>query len=326
MFKNTATLKYTDYKGSGIKPADHEEFWDKAFAELDECSLEYTLEQVDIPSDVAEFFHLYFTGVKGARVHCQYIRPKNPNGKAPLMLNFHGYHGDSGDFVDKVGLVAEGFSVLALDARGQGGLSEDVTHTAGGVLNGLIIRGLEEGPENLYYRSVFLDIAQMTRIGFALPNTDQKRVYCQGASQGGALALVCAALEPRVSKAFVQYPFLSDYRKAFDLDVATSAYGELAYWFQFRDPLHKKEAEFFDTLEYIDIQHLVDRIQANVIWGIGLMDGVCPPETQFAVYNKITSKKTMVTLPEYGHEYLPKFGDTISSYLFGDDESIFENK
>ena len=95
-------------------------------------------------------------------MHCQLVTPKFTAGKKLKgMLQFHGYHGDSGDFQDKIGWVAEGFVVLAMDARGQGGLSEDCTKTKGGVLKGLIIRGLEEGKENLYYRQVFLRIPPM---------------------------------------------------------------------------------------------------------------------------------------------------------------------
>lgn len=69
-----------------------------------------------------------------------------------------------------------------------------------------------------------------------------------------------------MKKVVVQYPFLSDYRKVFELDINSSAYEELAYWFRFRDPMHDREEEFFDTLEYIDLQHLAPRIKAEVKW------------------------------------------------------------
>ena len=45
---------------------------------------------------------------------------------------FHGYRGNSGDlprlfwgWTDKLGYAAAGFTVAAMDCRGQGGLSED---------------------------------------------------------------------------------------------------------------------------------------------------------------------------------------------------------
>ena len=39
--------------------------------------------------------------------------------------------------------------------------------------------------------------------------------------------------------------------------------------------------------------------------GVGLMDTICPPSTQFAAYNKITAKKSLVIYPDFGHEGLP---------------------
>jgi len=42
---------------------------------------------------------------------------------------------------------------------------------------------------------------------------------------------------------------------------------------------------------------------------IGLMDTICPPSTQFAVYNKIVSPKKMVIYPDFDHEPLPSFQD-----------------
>ena len=39
--------------------------------------------------------------------------------------------------------------------------------------------------------------------------------------------------------------------------------------------------------------------------GVGLMDKICPPSTQFAAYNKITSPKSVLTYPDFGHEHLP---------------------
>ncbi len=310
--------QYQNYLGSGIKPADFDEFWDNQLEKLEQLPLDYELEKVEIPSRVADFYNLYFIGVEGARVRCQYVRSKQVNGKIPGMLMFHGYHGDSGDFSDKVGWAAEGFSILAMDCRGQGGLSEDTSRVKGTTMKGLIIRGVEEGPESLYFRSVFLDTVQAARILMSMDEVNEEKIYIQGASQGGALSLICAALEPRVKKVVAQYPFLSDYRKAFEFDITSSAYEELHYWFRFRDPMHEREDEFFNTLEYIDLLHFAPRIKAEVKWAIALEDGVCYPAQQFAVYNQITSPKEMIFFPEYGHEYLPKLGDRVKGFLINE--------
>jgi cephalosporin-C deacetylase len=99
------------------------------------------------------------------------------------------------------------------------------------------------------------------------------------------------------------------------MDQARDAYRELQEYFRFFDPMHEREDTIFEKLGYIDIQHLASRIRADVLWGIGLMDTICPPSSQFAAYNKITSHKSMAIYPDYGHEMLPGFPDQSFQFL-----------
>ncbi|MDN4526676.1 acetylxylan esterase [Fictibacillus fluitans] len=303
------------YNGRLPKPDHFDEFWSRGLAELEEQSLAYELIPAEFQTRSAECFHLFFTGTGGAKIHCQLVRPKNQSEKGPGLVLFHGYHGNSGDWVEKIGYAAEGFTVLAMDCRGQSGQSEDNLQAKGSTLKGHIIRGIKEGPEELYYRNVFLDTVQAARILFSMENVDADRVGVQGASQGGALSIACAALEPRIKKAAVAYPFLSDYKRAWELDISQSAYEEIHYYFRFIDPVHEKENELFESLGFIDIQHLADRVQADVLWAVGMEDQICPPSTQFAAYNKLTSQKEMLIFYEYGHEHLRTFGDRSFSFL-----------
>jgi cephalosporin-C deacetylase len=224
-------------------------------------------------------------------------------------LQFHGYSGDSGDFVPKLAWAAAGFVVAALDCRGQGGRSEDVGGVKGTTLQGHIVRGLEDEPDALLYRHIFLDCAELARIVAAMPEVDAERLGAAGASQGGALTLACAALEPRVKRAAPVYPFLSDYRRVWEMDLAKDAYHELSSFFRRHDPTHERIDHWFTRLGYIDVQHLASRVQADVMMAIGLMDPICPPSTQFASYNKIRSKKSRVLYPDFGHETLPGWAD-----------------
>ena len=47
----------------------------------------------------------------------------------------------------------------------------------------------------------------------------------------------------------------------------------------------------------------------------GLMDTICPPSSQFAAYNKITSEKQVVIYPDFGHEYLPHASEKRFKFL-----------
>jgi cephalosporin-C deacetylase len=311
--------KLYTYQGLNPKPVDHDTYWDKALAEMRALEAKVELVPAEFQVPFAECFHMYFTGVGGARVHAKLVRPKNAKAPHPAILLFHGYSGDSGDFSDKLAYVAAGYTVAALDCRGQGGLSEDTGGVGGNTQHGHIIRGLDDAlngqPKKLLFRQIFLDCAQMAKIVMEMPDVDPKRVGATGGSQGGALTVACIGLEPRIQRAAPVFPFLSDYKRVWEMDQAKDAYSELKEFFRHFDPVHEKENAIFEKLGYIDIQFLAPRIRSNVLWAIGLMDTICPPSSQFAAYNKITSQKAMVMYPDFGHEGLPGLNDKIYTFM-----------
>jgi len=303
------------YLGRNPRPADFDEYWERAMAELEATDPQVELRPAEFQVPGAECFHLFFTGVGGARVHAKYLRPKRAEEPHPAVLQFHGYTHHSGDWSDKLNYLGLGFSVAALDCRGQGGWSEDVGGVRGSTHQGHIIRGLDDHQDKLLFRHIFLDTARLARIVMSFPEVDAERVGATGGSQGGGLTLACAALEPRVRRAASVVPFLCDYRRVWEMDLAKAAYAELRVFFRQFDPRHEREEEIFNRLGYIDCQHLASRIRAEVLFGTGLMDEVCPASTQFAAYNRITSPKRMIVYPDFSHEALPDMNDSVFSFM-----------
>jgi cephalosporin-C deacetylase len=309
--------KLYTYQGINPRPTDFDAFWERSLAEMHALDPQVKLVPAEFQVPFAECFHLYFTGVGGARVHAKYIRPKHAAAKHPGLVMFHGYSGSSGDWNDKLNFVAAGFSVAALDCRGQGGLSQDTGDVKGWTLNGHIVRGLDDSPDKLLFRQIFLDTAELARIVMAMPEVDARRVGATGGSQGGGLTLACAALEPGISRAAPLFPFLCDYKRVWEMDLAKDAYNELKDFFRHFDPQHKREDEIFNKLGYVDAQHLAPRIQGEIMLGVGLMDTICPPSTQFAAYNKISARKSLVIFPDFGHEGIPEWGDLVYQFMLG---------
>lgn len=303
------------YQGISPKPEDFDQYWARALAELEAVDPQVELVPSEFQAPQAECFDLYFTGVQGARIHAKYVRPKAAATPHPAVLQFHGYAWNSGDWNDKLAYASIGYSIAAMDCRGQGGRSEDAGQVKGTTLRGHIIRGLDDHPDKLLFRQIFLDTVQLARIVMSFPEVDEQRVGAMGGSQGGGLTIACSALEPRIKRLAPVYPFLSDYRRVWEMDLAKDAYEELRNFFRFHDPLHKREEEIFNKLGYIDIQHLADRIQGEVLMAVGLMDTICPPSTQFAAYNKIQAPKQLEVYPDFGHEYLPGFGDRTLQFM-----------
>ncbi len=306
------------YRGINPKPADFDAYWAAALAELEATAPAPEFLPAEFQTPFAECFDLWFTGVGGARVYAKYLRPRHAKEVPhPAVLQFHGYSGSSGDWQDKLGLAALGFSVAALDVRGQGGRSQDPGGALGNTLHGHIIRGLDDAPERLFYRSVFLDTVQLARVVMALPEVDARRVGAMGMSLGGALPLAGGALEPRIRRLAPMCPFLCDYRRVWEMDLARDAYEELRNWFRRFDPRHERETEIFTRLGYVDCQHLAPRIQGEVLMAVGLMDEICPPSSQFAAYNRITAPKEMALFPDFAHEHYPGFMDQAFQFMAG---------
>jgi cephalosporin-C deacetylase len=308
------------YRGINPRPSDFEAYWRQALRDLDETPPKPKLiPQPKFSNGFVEAFDLWFTGIGGAQIHAKYLRPARSGAKRnPTLLQFHGYSMNSGDWTDKFGWVAGGFCVAALDCRGQGGLSEDRGGVLGNTLSGQIIRGLDDpDPTKLLFRSIFLDTVQLARAVTTFPEVDEHRLGATGQSQGGALTLACAALEPRIKRIAPVYPFLCDYQRVWEMDLAKDAYEELRTFFRRRDPTHAREKEVFTKLGYIDCQHLASRIKAEVLMFTGLSDPICPPSSQFAAYNKIRAKKAMVLYPDYGHEWLPEYSDRVWQFMAG---------
>jgi len=303
------------YRGINPRPDDFDAYWDEALAEMEAVDPCVELRLAPFQTPYAECFDLFFTGLGGSRVHAKYLRPRQTTEPRPAVLQFHGYSGDCGDWADKLGYLGLGFCVAALDCRGQGGISEDLGGVRGNTFKGQIIRGLDDDPRKMTFRQIFLDTAQLGRIVASFEEVDGERMGAMGGSQGGALTLACAALSPGLKLAAPCFPFLCDYQRVWEMDLAESAYEELKTYFRRYDPLHVREREIFTKLGYIDIQHLAPRIRARVLMGCGLMDKICPPSTQFAAYNKITSQKDVVIYPDFGHEALPGFSDRTFQFL-----------
>ncbi|WP_176012594.1 alpha/beta fold hydrolase [Victivallis sp. Marseille-Q1083] len=298
------------YQGRNPKPADYDEFWARSLAELEAIPPDIEMTPSAFQTPYAECFDLYFTGTGGARIYAKFSRPRNDSLSKPGVVVFHGYGGDSYDWCGLLPFVAANFVVAALDCRGQGGRSEDCIPVKGNTLNGHIIRGAADAdPRKLYFRNVFLDTVRLTKILMSQPDVDPTRIGATGGSQGGGLSFACAGLVPEVKCVAGAFPFLCDYQRVWEMDLANNAYRDITEYFRHFDRTHAREKEFFTKLGYVDVQFLAPRIRGKALMLTGLMDTICPPSTQFAMFNKIRSEKELILYPDFGHEGLPDWDD-----------------
>ena len=52
--------KYKNYKGVGERPKDFDKIWNQGKRKVDEIGFDYELQKVSEPSNIVDFYHLYF--------------------------------------------------------------------------------------------------------------------------------------------------------------------------------------------------------------------------------------------------------------------------
>lgn len=306
-----------DYLGRDEIPRDFDAFWDRELRNL-KGPKDYRLIEKDFRIGSVACYEIVFGGTNNGQVYARMVLPKDEN-KIPVIFHFHGYMARCWDWSDMLPYTAAGYGVVSMDVRGQSGYSVDGRGVVrGNTVKGQIIRGAVEGPDNLFFKDVYLDIYSLIEIVAGLDCIDGENLCSYGGSQGGALALVAAALNPRIKKTVALYPFLSDFRRVLEIGNTSEAYDELFRYFKFHDPFHETEDQIMETLSYIDVKNMAHRIKGKVDMVIGLEDTVCYPITQFAIYNRLSGERACHLMPEYDHEALNVYvSDCVLNWLCG---------
>lgn len=312
--------QFDGYRGLMACPPDFDSFWDERMAEADAVELDYELvpdERRTIAS--CSCADLWFVGMGGARLHARVLLPVQ---KLPaVVLQFHGYPGATRSWFEQASFVGMGCAVVALDCPGQGGQSQDVGGFLGSTVAGHLAAGLEGPADGLYYVRLHQDIRILCNIVRACGLFDPFRVFVNGASQGGGLGIACCALNADlVRRAAILYPFLSDFGAVMELGADLVAYEGLRYHARWLDPTGEHQQEWLGKLAYVDTKNFAHLVRCEVLFGTGLADTVCPPQTQCAVYNELRCPKTRILYPGRGHEEIQEFDDLLIDFFCACDE------
>ncbi len=287
------------YRPSPNGQPDLDRFWSETLAEAKQAPLNPALERIDYPVADLDVHRVSYDGWHGARI-CAWFLAKSGARSQPTMVFYHGYSGNKGQVYDYLGWALQGYTVLAVDVRGQSGDSSDPEAYPGGHVTGWMTKGITS-PQSYYYRGVYVDCVRALDFVASRPEVDANRIGVAGVSQGGGLSLAVAALDSRPKLSMPEVPYLCHFRRALEV-TEQNPYQEIALYCQ-RYPDRLEAA--FETLSYFDNLNLADRIRCPVLMTVGLRDAICPPSTIFAVYNRIGAEKELRIYPFGGHEAFP---------------------
>ncbi len=159
--------------------------------------------------------------------------------------------------------------------------------------NGYLENGLDNR-DNYYMKHVYVACVRALDYLCSLPEWDGRNVFVQGGSQGGALSLITAALDPRVTACVANHPALSDmagYAEA-------GRTGGYPHFVRENQMLTKEK---INTLQYYDVVNFARRIQCPVYLTWGFNDNTCPPTTSYIVWNLINAPKESLITPINEH-------------------------
>lgn len=299
------------------EPADFDAFWQKGKDELAQVPLEAKLTL--LPEACTETVNVYHVGIRTVgkswsgvgRVYGILTEPKAP-GRYPAVLMVPGAGVRS--YAGNIDWAARGAIVLEIGIHGiPVNLAKEVyDQLHAGPLNGYQTFNLDDR-ETYYYRRVYLNCLRANDFLASRPMWNGKDLLVTGASQGGLLSIVTAALDPRVTALAAIHPAMCD--------VAAPLHGRAGGWphpfmpAEDGTPSALATPAKIATAAYYDAVNFARRLKVPGFYIWGFNDEVCPPTSTFAAYNIITAPKTLAVQPEQAHTYPAEQWDAVSRWV-----------
>jgi cephalosporin-C deacetylase len=281
-----------DYQSKARKPDDFDAFWADVLQQASAIPLE--AEVVADPlrtSDDVEVFQVFYTSLEHVRVASWYCRPARRAERTPAIMFLPGYQMDPP--IPKE-WARKGYIALSVAPRGKLRSHRQFNPGYPNLLTYNIV-----DRHTYAYRGFYVDAWRGIDVLLSRPEVDGTRIGVTGSSQGGGLTITTAAMRPEVRVAAAGAPYLCGFMDATEL-THTYPYEEINDYLR----LHpESRADVERTLAYFDGINFADRIACPIVVNIGLQDNVCPPETGYALFDRIGARdKQLYPYDGHGHD------------------------
>lgn len=273
-------------------PDDFLKFWETTLANARQTPLNPTMTL--LPERCTETSNVYEVSFQtkawGGRMFGILSMPK-AEGTYPALLRVPGagvrpYSGDTYLAPGKVIVLEVGIHGIPVTMQ-----QSVYDNLAAGALNGYWNFCRDNRDQN-YYNRVIVGALRAVDFICSLPQFNGKALGVTGSSQGGALSVITAALDSRVTFFGAVHPALCDH-EAF---LKKRAGGWPHYYYQ-AAPTDKE----LKALRYYDTANFARCLKATGWFSWGYNDEVCPPTSMYAAYNAVTAPKELHLYLETGH-------------------------
>lgn len=295
--------------------ADFDQFWADGKAALAKVPIDARL--IPLPeygNAKVDCFHLNLQNVGTAttvpsRFYGVLCEPKAP-GKYPALLAVPGagvrpYRG-------LAAMAANGIITLQVGIHGiPVTMDQSVYDSLGaGALSGYNAFNLDSR-DRYYFRRVYLGCVRANDFLVSHPKWDGNNLAVTGGSQGGALSIITAALDPRVKGLAAYYPALSDVT-----GYLHNRAGGWPHMFRAVDgPMSQRTPAKIETTKYYDVVNFARRVKVPGFYTWGFNDETCPPTSMYSAYNVIPGPKKLMLALETGHNTVPEQVVRVDAWL-----------
>ena len=305
----TAAFEKEKITPKTIMPDDFDAFWKK---EIDKNAKLDMLPQLDlVPEKCTPKVKVYSASFqsfqKGSRIYGTLCVPANYDGKCPAILivpgagcrSRKGYYteAEKGYVTFEIGI--HGIPTVLKDER----IYETLKN--GSLLN--YPSANVDDKDNYYYKRVFVGCARAVDFLASLDFVDADRIGVMGGSQGGALTITTAYLNPKVKCGAAFYPAMCDLTGY--LHDQGNAW---PYLFKNKDLATKQRLE---TVKYYDVVNFARGVEQPMWVSYGYNDlVVCPTSIQGAI-NELPKKPVLMIVPQSRHWTYPEQDSARSEWM-----------
>lgn len=282
-------------------PSDFSNFWEQAKADLAKIPLDAKVTL--LPERCTEKVNVYHVNIQnfqlGARLYGILCVPKKP-GKYPALLSVPGAGVRA--YAGNIAMAERGMITLEIGIHGIPVTMDPSVYLslAAGPLSGYQNFNLDD-KNRYYYKRVYLGCVRANDFIFSLPEFDGTNLGVTGGSQGGALSIVTAGLDPRVKYLAAYYPALCD--------VTGYLKGRAGGWphlFEKNNLAFNNKPDKIETCGYYDVVNFARLVKVPGLYTWGYNDETCPPTSMYAAYNVIPGTKDLFLALETGHYTFPE--------------------
>lgn len=291
------------------RPADFNDFWNKAKAELSRIPLDTRMTLM--PERCTEKVNVYHVSILNygySRIYGIVAIPRK-EGKFPAVLfvpgaGVRGYAPDM-DLAEK-GIITFVIGIHGIPVNLDPGVYQDL---ANGALREYYTFNLDNR-DRYYYKRVYLGCVRANDFLVSLPQYDGSSLAVTGGSQGGALAIITAALDNRTRFLASLYPALCDVTGYLE-----GRAGGWPHFFLKNNAAFHNYKEKLATIPYYDVVNFARELKVPGFYTWGFNDEVCPPTSMYAAYNLISSPKTLKLIHDTGHWTYPEQHSILRNWL-----------